>query len=41
MLETKQDQNKPYQHYQKDNYPNTGADQMNRALQNPKKVEKK
>jgi len=31
MKETKQDQNKPYQHYQKDNYPNTGKD-IDRAL---------
>jgi len=40
MQESKQDQNKHYQHYQKDNYPNTGGE-MDRALKDFKKVEKK
>lgn len=41
MIESKQDQNKHYQHYQPDQYPDTGKSQMDEALRNFKKVEKK
>lgn len=41
MKETKQDQNKHYQYYQPHNTPDTGKSQMDEALKNFKKVEKK
>jgi len=40
MYESTKDQDKHYQHHQKDQYPNTGGD-PNNLLKNFKKVEKK
>jgi len=40
MFESTNDKDKPYQHHQNNNYPNTGGT-TDRALKDFKKVEKK